>query len=58
MKRKEFIKPFIGIEEEMPGFNVVYSTTGSLSLIMRIFNLSLQYGADHENYEAYHLLFG
>jgi conjugation system TraG family ATPase len=58
MKRKEFIKPFIGIEEEMPGFNVVYSTAGSLSLIMRIFNLSPQYGADRENYEAYHLLFG
>lgn len=58
MKRKEFIKPFIGIKEEIPGFNVVYSATGSLSVIMRIFNLCPQYGADSENYENYHLLFG
>jgi conjugation system TraG family ATPase len=58
MKRKEFIKPFIRIEEEIPGFNVVYSITGNLSLIMRIFNLSPQYSADPENYESYHLLFG
>jgi conjugation system TraG family ATPase len=58
MKRKEFIKPFIGIKEEIPGFNVVYSCTGSLSLTMRIFNLCPQFGADHENYESYHLLLG
>src|SRR5664279_1585584 len=58
MKRKEFIKPFIRIEEEIPGFNVVYSITGNLSLIMRIFNLSPQYCADPDNYESYHLLFG
>ena len=58
MKRKEFIKPFIRIEEEIPGCNVVYSSTGSLSLIIQIFNLSPQYCADAENYENYHLLFG
>src|SRR5664279_1492979 len=58
MKRKEFIKPFIRIEEEIPGFNVVYSITGNLSLIMRIYNLSPQYAADPENYESYHQLFG
>lgn len=58
MKRKGFIKPFIQIEEEVPGFNVIYSSTGNLSLIMRIFNQASQYGADTENYENYHLLFG
>ena len=46
-----FIKPFIGIKEEIPGFNVVYSATGSLSVIMRIYNPGPQYGADSENYE-------
>ncbi|HUZ58441.1 MAG TPA: hypothetical protein VMU83_06645, partial [Hanamia sp.] len=58
MKRKEFEKPFIKIEEELPGFNVVYNHSGSFSLIMRIYNLSPQYSADGENYENYHLLFG
>lgn len=58
MRRKEFIKPFIGIKEEIPGFNVVYSSTGSLSLIMKISNLCPQYGADLDNYENYHLLLG
>ncbi|HET7119385.1 MAG TPA: hypothetical protein VFI29_23015, partial [Hanamia sp.] len=58
MRRKEFLKPFIGIKQEIPGFNVVYSSTGSLSIIMRIFNLCPQYGADAENYENYHMLFG
>lgn len=58
MKRKEFEKPFIKIEEELPGFNVVYNHSGSFSLIMRIYNLSPQYSANPENYENYHLLFG
>ena len=58
MKRKEFIKPFIQITEETPGLNVVYGSTGNLSLIMKIFNLSPQYCADPEYYENYHLLFG
>jgi type IV secretory pathway VirB4 component len=58
MKRKEFEKPFIKIEEELPGFNVVYNHSGSFSLIMRIYNLSPQYSANPESYENYHLLFG
>ena len=58
MKRKEFEKPFIQIEEELPGFYIIYNKTGSLSLIMRIENLSPQYSANPENYENYHLLFG
>ena len=58
MKRKEFEKPFIQIEEELPGYSIIYSKTGSLSLIMKIENLSPQYSANPENYENYHLLFG
>jgi conjugation system TraG family ATPase len=58
MKRKEFEKPFIQIEEELPGFHIIYNKTGSLSLVMRIENLSPQYSANPENYENYHLLFG
>ncbi len=58
MRRREFEKPFVQIEEELPGFNVIYSNTGGLSLVMRIYNLSPQYSANAENYENYHLLFG
>jgi type IV secretory pathway VirB4 component len=58
MKRKEFIKPFIQIKEELPGLSVIYSGTGSMSIIMRIYNQSPQYSADPENYESYHHLFG
>ena len=58
MKRKEFIKPFVWIEEERPGFNVVYGSTGNLSIILRVFNPAPQYGADAENYENYHQLIG
>ena len=58
MKRKEFEKPFIRIEEELPGVNVVYSNAGNFSLIIRIANLCPQYSANPEYYESYHLLFG
>src|ERR1017187_4346023 len=58
MKRKEFIKPFIQIKEELPGLSVIYSGAGSMSVIMRIYNQSPQYSADPENYESYHHLFG
>lgn len=58
MKKKKFEEPFIGIREEKPGYNIVYSKTGSLSVIMRITNLCCQYSADPEFYETYHFLLG
>lgn len=58
MKRKEFEKPFIGIQEEMPGVNVIYTNVGSFSSIIRISNLCPQYSANPEYYESYHQLFG
>lgn len=57
MKKEKLKPPFIGIEE-IKGTTIVYGNDGSCSVILKVKNPAVRYGANADYYRFYHSFIG
>lgn len=57
MKKEKLKQPFMGIEE-IRGKTVLYGNDGSCSVILKVKNPAIRYGANADYYRFYHSLIG